>query len=38
MTPLPPPRKWYPGMKDVPPPNKGNKRVPVAASVRMPVG
>ena len=26
----PPPTKWYPGKKDTAPPNKGNKRVPVA--------
>ena len=27
----PPPSKWYPGKKDIAPPNKGNKRVPMAA-------
>ena len=31
-TPMPPPpSKWYPGKKDIAPPNKGNKRVPMAA-------
>ena len=27
-----PPRKWYPGMKDSQPPNKGSKRIPVGAA------
>ena len=27
--PLPPPRKWYPGMSDSAPPNRGNKVLPV---------